>query len=249
MKAFEYRFMRFKAITVTRMVFPCLLVLAVSHHVNGQQIAPSGVSNAGGGMNLSDHMLILESKKALNGKSDAVIEGTPYLPPDFSPASVQVYRGATETIPARYNACDDNLEYQIKGVTYILDPSPKLVHVKFNNYTLVVDKLPGRNVIFAFYIRLDSGRATLLSRKPIELQAAQAPKALESSGKAARYVPKQQQYFIKIGDQVPTPFNNAKKLADLLPDHKEDIERFISESKLSKGEEDLTKLVAYYNSL
>ncbi|HTF18877.1 MAG TPA: hypothetical protein VK658_12435 [Chryseolinea sp.] len=212
------------------------------------QPLPANTGSAGTGSNVTDHLLILDSKKAMT-PSEITIEGTPYLSPDFAPAFIRAKRGAFKDVPARYNACDDNLEYQQKGLTYMVMPSPTIKLVQFSDYSLVVDKLASRDSSFAFFIRLDSGRATLLSRKPVEFKAAVAPKAIQTDGKPPRYVSKQQEFYIKIGDELPRQFPNAKKLVELLPDHRPEVEKFLSSNKISKNAEDIKRLVAYYNSL
>ena len=128
-------------------------------------------------------------------------------------------------------------------------PSPNIILVQFSSYSLIVDKLPSRDSSYAFFIRLDSGRASLLLRKPVEFKEAQAPKAIETEGKPPRYVSKQQEFYIKIGDDAPRQFSNAKKLIELLPDHRSEMEKYMSSNKVSKNAEDLKLLIAYYNSL
>lgn len=226
----------------------CNSLLAILPFCAGAQHAPTSVMGAGTGSNLNDHMLILDSKKTM-ATSDIATEGTPYLSPDFAPAFVRSKRSTFKNLPARYNASDDNLEYQEKGFTYVVMPSPAIKLVQFTDYSLVVDILASRDSSYAFFIRLDSGRATLLMRKPIEFREAQPPKALEGDGKPPRYVALQQEFYIKIGDATPRQFSNVRKLVDLLPDHRKELEKFVSSNKISKKAEDLTQLVAYYNSL
>jgi hypothetical protein len=212
------------------------------------QHLPANMMNAGSGSNITDHMLIMDSKRVM-APTEEVVEGTPYLSPDFAPAFVRAIRGSFNSVPARYNACDDNLEYQLKGTTYVVKPSPNIMLVQFDKYSLVVDKLPARDSSFAFFIRLDSGRATLLMRKPIDFREGQAPKAIETQGKPPRYVSTQQEFYIKIGDALPRQFSNVKKLIGLLPEHRSEMEKFASSHKISRNEGDLKQLVAYYNSL
>jgi hypothetical protein len=226
----------------------CYFLLATIPFFAGAQHAPQSVFGAGTGSNLNDHMLIRDSKQMTN-TSETAVEGTPYLDPNFVPAFVRAKRGVFKDLPVRYNASDDNLEYQQKGFTYVVMPSSDIKLVQFADYSLVVDMLASRDSSYAFFIRLDSGRATLLTRRPVEFREAQPPKALEGAGKPPRYIPLQEVFYIKIGDGLPQQFSNTKKLIALLPDHQKEMENFVSSNKISKKPEDLKQLVAYYNSL
>ncbi|MEJ1240469.1 hypothetical protein WBG78_20165 [Chryseolinea sp. T2] len=224
-----------------------ILLIAIPYSGWAQHM-PANMMNAGAGTNITDHMLIMDSRKSVN-PPDIVIEGSPYSSPDFASAFIRAKRGTFNDVPARYNAADDNLEYQLKGTTYVVMPTPNIMLVKFDTYSMIVDKLASRDNSYAFYIRLDSGKATLLMRKPIQFKDAVAPKAIETEGKPARYVEKQVEYYIKVDNEIPRPFNNPKKLVAMLPDHQQELEKFISDNKISKNPQELTKLVAYYNSL
>jgi hypothetical protein len=193
-------------------------------------------------------MLMLDAKKVMV-PPDAKIDGSPYMPVAFESAFIGTKRGSFTDVPCRYNAFDDELEYQLKGVAYIAEPTPNILLIAFKDREMVVDKLPVRDYKYGFYFRLDSGKVTLLMRRPVQLLAPQAPKALESEGKPARYAERQDEFYIKVGEEIPRQFTSAKKLIGMLPDHQKEMEKFASENKISKNEEDLTKLIKYYNSL
>ena len=193
-------------------------------------------------------MLLLEAKRAAV-PSDVRIDGSPYMPVEFEPAFIRTKKGSFNDVPCRYNAFDDNVEYQLRGLAYEFDPSPNVELIKFKTYDMVVDKLPVKDYRYGFYIRLDSGKATLLMRRTIQLLSPQAPKALESEGKPARYSARPDEFYLKFGSGIPQPVGSVKKSIAMFPDHQAELQKFVAEHKLSKSAEDLARLVEYYNTL
>lgn len=221
------------------------VLIAVSVEGLAQPL-PANSINAGTGQNVTDHELILESKRAL-GLTDEVIEGSPYMDSEFKPATIITRRGTYHNVPVRYNAHADNLEYRQGTTTYIADASLNIQSVRFADHTMMVAKQPSGKAL-TFYEVLDSGRVTLLMRKPVVFKSAEAPKALEASGKPARYTNAPEEYYLMTGDQLPVQFSGVKKLVELLPDKQEEVKKFVSANKISKKSADLVRVVKHYNS-
>ena len=230
-----------------RVLMVWMMTIMTSNSI-AQIAAPLPVTGGGTGRNVYDHQLLLQSKKGL-GLIDESIEGSPYLEKEFRTGSIRTKDGVFNNVPLRFNVADDVIEYQDRGVTYVAEPSLKITYVKFPAYDLVVDKLPARGKLLSFFVRLDSGKAVLLERKVVQFKAAEAPKALESSGKAARYQEYDSEFYIRIDDALPQLVGNVKKTIAMLPDHREELETFAKTNRISKGGADLTKLIRYYNSL
>lgn len=212
------------------------------------QHAPGSNVTTGKGVNVADHMLIIESKRA-SAPSEAYVEGSPYIENEFEAAFIRTTKETITSIPARYNTYADNLEYQLRGVTYVVNPSPNIQIVRFSSYSLVVDILTSRDDSYAFFIQLDSGRASLLKRQPMIFREAEAPKALAGDGKPATYVSTKDEYYLKVDKGTPKRVTNVKKMIESLPDHQKEVEDYASSNKLGRKPEDLVKLIQYYNSL
>src|SRR6185503_1940379 len=102
-------------------------------------------------------------------------------------------------VPMRYNIEGDYVEFKQKDVTYILDPSPSVKKVSLPTTHLVVDnyEVKGKSTS-GYYVLLDSGKLTLLMKKKVILRPAQAPKAIETEGKPARYEKLGDEFFYKL---------------------------------------------------
>jgi hypothetical protein len=142
------------------------------------------------------------------------------------------------------------VEFRKKDVTYILDPSPSVLKVSLPATNLVVDNynVKGKPTS-GFYVLLDSGRLTLLMKKKVILRPAQAPKAIETDGKPARYEKQKDEFFYKLNGGPVSEIVSVKKIVEVLTDHQDEVKTFVGKEKISKKEGDLIKLAEYYNQL
>lgn len=214
------------------------------------QALPANGAGAGAGMNISDHLLIAAARKSAGSKEPERIDGTPYLEDDFQEGRVITTKGAFAAIPMRYNVVGDYVEFKQKGVTYILDPSPSVKKVSLHTTNLIVDNytVKGKSAP-GFYVLLDSGRLTLLMKKKVILRPAQAPKAIETDGRPARYEELGDEFFYKLNGGPISEISSVKKMVEVLTDHGDEVKAFVSKEKISKKERDLIKLAEYYNQL
>jgi hypothetical protein len=214
------------------------------------QALPANGPGAGSGMNITDQLLIAAAKRAGKPPEAEPIVGTPYLEDDFKEGKVITTKGVFNAIPLRYNVESDYVEFKQKDVTYVLDPSPSVKKVSLPAGDLVVESytVKGKPAL-GYYVLLDSGRLTLLMKKKVILRPAQAPKAIETEGKPARYEKLGDEFFYKINGGAVTEITSVKKMLEVLPDHQDEVKAFVSKEKISKKERDLVKLVEYYNQL
>ena len=224
----------------------CLFSAAVAH----AQHVPGNITGGGTGVNVTDHMLMMDARKAMSGPSEEKIEGTPYLTEEFLTADVYSNKGKYPATPMRYNIFADYIEFKHKDITYILDAGPDIKKVDFGNFSLVVEKTEVKGKMKSGYFALlDSGKVTLLSKKVVTYREAQPPKALETTGKPARYSRSGDDYLYKVGNGPVMDVGSVKKMIESFPDKQEELKQFASQEKISKNEKDLVKLVKYYNSL
>lgn len=215
------------------------------------QPLPGNMAGAGTGINLSDHMLILDSKKNMDVEPEEIIGGTPYLIETFTTGDVYSNKGKFAAVPMRYNIYADYIEFKEKDVTYILAPGPDIKKVNLGDYHFVVEKyqVKGKTQL-GYFTLLDSGKVMLMSKKMVTFRGKQEPKAIETAGTPARYTRSSDEYHYKIANGALIKVSSIKKMIESFPDKQEELKQFASQEKISpKNESELVKLVRYYNSL
>lgn len=229
--------------------FPVVSYILLTCIASNAQHAPPGMGNTGSGVNLNDHMLILDSRKSLNNDGSP-IEGSPYYTEEFVIGDVYTSKGVIRNVQLRYDIFNDFMEFKKENIVYILETGPDISQIKLGTETFVASYFPekGRLVPHHFIV-LDSGTISLLRKPNVAYRSAQAPKALEAGGKPARFERMQDKYYTTNSKKRLTEIVSLKRVADIFPDHQEEIHTFIKNEKISKNEPDLIRLFQYYNSL
>ncbi len=201
------------------------------------------------GLNVTDHMLLLDSRKVLYGDGAAETVGTPYLAETFDSADVYTLKGVFNSMQMRYNVHEDYMEYKDKDVVYILDPALNIKRVDLGNNRFVVEKSEaGGKMKLGYFVLLDSGKVTLLAKKNVAYREPQPAKAMQEATLGS-YTKQKDEYFFKIGNGQLNEITSPKRMIESFPDKKDELEQFVRKEKISRNEEDLTRLVRYYNSL
>jgi len=179
------------------------------------------------------------------------IEGTPYLSEKYVDGEIFFGTTGRSTVPLRYNVFQDLMEYQQNGKALVLDPSPKIKSVRLGESTYVVDKFEFEGKTkFGFLNLLDSGKVTLLAKKVVKYQEPLKGRALDGGDLPAKFSRSSDAYFYRIGGGELQEVNNIKDMIATFPDKQEELKQFAKKEKISpKKEEELLKLVRYYNSL
>lgn len=204
------------------------------------------------GRNVADHLLIREAKKNLGTEeADERVEGSPYLTDTFSEGKIFFNKGNPSiAVPIRYNIYEDWLEYQQNNQTYIIDPSERIKKVVTGNHTLVVEKYQHKGKPkLGYFTLLDSGKIILLSKKVISYKAPQEAKALQEPT-PAKYSRPADQYYYKVENDEVRKVENLKEMIASLPANNAELTEFAKKEKISpRKEEELLKLVRYFNEL
>lgn len=203
------------------------------------------------GMNIHDHLLRRASDKYLYSESGKKVIGSPYLSETFVEGKVNTSKGNYVAVPMRYDIYNDVFEFSQNSVIYLLDPTPQILKISLPNQVMVVEKFEYKGKLrFGFLLLLDSGSLSLMAQKVVTFREEQAPKALESSSTPAKYSSLPDIYYYKIGQGEVKKVENINKLIGSLPDKHKELEKFVKQWKLSsRKQDDLIKLVRYYNSL
>lgn len=227
-----------------------LIVLVLSCSSAFGQHMPANGPGAFLGLNITDHMLQLDTRRFLYGSDGQKIEGTPYLNEEFATGDVLSNKGKFTGIELRYNLYSGNIEFKQRDIVYALVPGPEIKRINFGQYSFVVENYESKGQKKdGYYVLLDSGKVTLVAKKHVSFREAQAPKALETMGKPPKYISEPDEYYYRVGTGNLINISNVKKLIEGLPDKQDELKAFASKEKISKNARELTELIKYYNSL
>jgi hypothetical protein len=143
------------------------------------------------------------------------------------------------------------MEYQQNGKALALDPSTKIKSVRLGESTYIVDKFEFDGMTkYGFLNLLDSGKVTLVAKKVIKYQEPLKGKALDGGDLPAKFSKSPDAYFYRVGNGELQEVDNIKDMIASFPDKQEEVKQFAKKEKISpKNEDELVKLVRYYNSL
>jgi hypothetical protein len=207
-------------------------------------------AQAQAGRNVDDHLLIKESKKPLHD-TEVTVEGSPYLNDSFISGEVHFEKGPPSAVPVRYNIYRDYMEYEQQGKVYVLDPSSRIKKVTINELVFLVEKYENKGKgTFGYFTLLDSGKVSLFTKQVVIFHEQKEPKALESGVTPAKYARAANAFYFKTHNGIITKIDNLKKFVSGLPDKQNEVMQFAKAEKLSTRKEDeLKKLIQFYNSL
>jgi len=178
------------------------------------------------------------------------IKGSQYLNDQYVEGTI-TYANKSATVPLRYNAYKDMMEYQQNGQPLVLDASKDIQRVHLGEDTFVACSYEesGKKK-FGFFTLLDSGEMTLLSKQSITYVPAMKGRALDGTDMPAQYKPGAETYYYRLGDGTLKQVDNLKALLADLPENQSAVADFAKKEKIScKKEKDLVALVKHYNSL
>jgi len=178
------------------------------------------------------------------------IEGTPYLSEKYVPGEI-LFGTERSTVPLRYNVYQDLMEYQQNGKALVLDPSTKIKRVRLGESTYIVEKFEfDGKTKYGFLNLLDSGKVMLVAKKVVKYQEPIKGRALDGGDLPAKFSKSSDAYYYRIGNGALQEVDNIKDMIASFPDKQEELKQFAKKEKISpKKEDELVKLVRYYNSL
>lgn len=184
-------------------------------------------------------------------ENETPVKGTPYMSEQYAKAKFQTSFGEFTDVLARYNIYYDQIEFKEGDSVFAIRPDQVIQRVEIDNKTFVVDSYEFRGDIIPGYFQLvEAGKLKLLTKMVITLRERQEPKPLQTEGSPARFDRMPDVYYYRIGDMPTIKLKSIQKMIDTLPDHKKEMEQFVKKEKLSaKDQDELARLVRYYNSL
>lgn len=187
---------------------------------------------------------------------DKSINGTPYINEKFVPARVTI-NDEEKIYNIRYNAYLDIIEIQDQNLkTFSINKSVENLTVTLldNGQILELIKyLEGYTIKESYFAHISptTSNVKLLKQSNVKLIPAKPSFNGYDKARPASYARTSDQYYIKVGDNLAVLTSKKKKeIAKLMPEHKNEVLKFVKENKIKMTkEEDLLQLVAYLNTL
>jgi hypothetical protein len=203
--------------------------------------SPAFAQSAQVGTNVHDHLLIKEARRAQGEIVLKKFEGSPYLNDELLSATVSTEKLKFIPVPMRYNIADDEMEYLVEGLRYLLDPDPKIKRIAIGKDVFVV----ARERRYGFYQLKLEGDVSVVAKLVVNLRPQN-----DLMGIPAKYSRQPDTYYVMLKDGTVNKVSNVKNFLALLPDKKNEVGRYAKDENLSAGNYNgLIALVTYYNSL
>jgi hypothetical protein len=234
--------------TVKSALFPLSFFLFLICSANSQIIVPQ-----------SDDLLDkLRLNKSINGIRDvpySEITGDPFMYGNFHSGEFFLTTGEKVNLDLRYDIYADQIHIKDKknNVFELIHPDRLSLividTVKFVYSPVQKSKDNNESGKDSYFILKSDGKCKLLVKKNIRIQSAELPKAYQEA-KPAKFIIKDDTYYIKSQDGNAVRVGTRRELLEILSDKKNEVAGFIDSNKLgTKREEDLVRIISFYNSL
>jgi len=205
-----------------------------------------------GSETLLDKLRLNKSIKGITDTYYSDIAGDPYLCKDFFKGKVTMKNGEIYDVDLRYDIYAGEIHFRVKDVVYVIANQNQVQSVEIDNNKFVYSdyKLtPGTENVAGstYFILLTGGRCKLLAKKNIRIKDPEPPK-LYQEAKPAKFILKDDTYYLKLGEKSAVKIKGKKDLLEILGDQQDNLKTFLRSNKLSTGKrEDLIKIISFYN--
>ena len=179
------------------------------------------------------------------------IDGTPYLNDEFKKGTITTSSGTLiDNLLLRYNCYNDQIEYLKTDSVLEINPKSLILRAEFDNRVISYVKFrSGGKYEEGFCEVLVKGKASLFCRYNLGFLPPTTGLPYGDSNKARFKLPVRY-FYVSNEDNDVDLVKSKQDLINILKDRKTEIGTYISLNKLSlsKGD-DLTRIIAYYNSL
>jgi hypothetical protein len=207
-----------------------------------------------GSEELLERIRLNKSYNAMEKVTYATIDGDPFLYKNFSPGKLILSTGEIFKLAMRFDIYSNQVQFKDKNEIFELKNSEGIAAiiidtVRFQYASYFKSPEDESSTEGSYFIVKADGKCQLLIKKNIRLQAAETPKAYQEA-KPAKFIHISDTYYLKLEDSGAAKVKGKKDILYVLADKKVELDKFISSNKLgTKSEEDLVKIVSYYNSL
>jgi hypothetical protein len=182
------------------------------------------------------------------------VEGSPYLTKDYNKGTVKLANGSTyKDILIKYNQIDDVIYFQrgddvlsfvepVKEFTIAYIKGAKALNGHYRNGYPAI----GKNTEKSFYEALTDGTAQLLKRTSKYI----IKNKPYNSATETQTINEDISYYIFADSKMTLIKKDKKYILPALNNKQTELDTFIKSNNLNlKNDDDLTRLVVYYNSL
>ena len=218
-----------------------LTLLAVSF---GYAQTRGGYDISGAGMGQ-----VLDLGKKANVKEN--VNGSPYFVETYLPVKLSTFEN--ENILVRYNAADDEMEFNKGGQVFYVPKSDDL-KIKFLNsgkeyhYTPYTEK---GNATSGYLILLsENEKVSLYKKEQIKFVPAKEAANSYDTGRPAEYKKTDDAFFIELNGTIENFPKNKKELLRKFSKNETEISEYLKKNKTSFSREvDLVELTKFLNTL
>jgi len=190
-----------------------------------------------------------------SGTSAIPINGSPFLNDNFQEGSLELLDGRkAEKVLLRYNIAKDLFEILKGGDTLTLNRPFAVKYVNVDDKTFMFDpkfrEKADRSQNGYFQLKTQ-GKLSLFIKRTKKLNFDSFTENYKGgSGTKEYYYIDKVNYVAQLNEGNPFLISSSKKFIAQLDNHKSEVKSFIKENKIKlKKEEDVIKLVDYYNTL
>ena len=185
---------------------------------------------------------------------DKKVNGSPYLQKDFLFGVMTTFDNVTiEGLRYRYDIYNDEMQFILKEDTASIIRPLTLKAVELGEVKFIYDVYytTSGNAAAGYFEILEEGKLSVLLRRTMVLEYDEyLPNYAGGGGSKEFYFKDKENLYIKYSDALAWKVRNKKNFLAMLPDHKNEVQKYMKSKKLStKKQEDLKELVNYYNSL
>ena len=177
------------------------------------------------------------------------INGSPYLDTTFIKGTVETSKGRFRGLPMRYDIYFDQVEIKDGDSIFTLLPDTSIRKLELGRITLVVENVEvDRKTQASYFSRLETGNLSLYAKMVVIIIPGREPGPMQTEGGPARYERGKDIYFCRIGNGKLAPVRQIKTLIALLPDHRDEMERFArGVGKGANKKDEFQRFVKRYN--
>ncbi len=178
------------------------------------------------------------------------IEGSQYINKDFLPSEISCL--TEKTPPIRYNVFKEEMEFILDNKLYYVKKNDScIISVGNNSYKYFdsynKEKKGGYLMILN---KLNNPKHILYKKDKVKFVPEYIPNSTYGKEKPASYAIDKSKYYISMPDGMTEFPMKKSELIKLFPNHKEPIESFLNDKKISFSEEsNLKELIDFLNTL
>lgn len=181
----------------------------------------------------------------------AKIEGSPYQDTAFKPGALIYNKKLYANLKLRYNYYEGYFEFKNGDEIKYYDPRYIEVDTVWleNSKYIYIEHDNGKNIRRNYMKLILDGPVKVLTFKEIIKLDPEEASGYEAA-RPARFDPRPEVIYLQIGDAPAVEFKSRRSIAQVFPDHVNELEKYAKSEKLRfRDPADLVALVQFYDTL